>query len=52
MIVRFLYNLQFCKRKLTKESLYTKQGLHILSIVKTVIFTRFTEIESDSQVLI
>lgn len=48
----FFYDLQFCKRQLTKETLDIKQSLHKLSIIEILKFTRFTGLENDLQVLI
>lgn len=48
----FLYGLQFCKRQLTKETLDIKQSLQKLSIIEILMFTRFTGLENDLQVLI
>ena len=48
----FLYNLQFCKRKLTKETFDIKQSSYELSIIEALKFTRFTGLENDLQVFI
>ena len=47
-----MYGLQFCKRQLTKETLDIKQSLQKLSIIEILMFTRFTGLENDLQVLI